>query len=134
ILTALARVPADRFASALEFRDALVRGAGAGTLAPAARAPRRPWRPKAVALGGLAGLLAVAAAALVLVDGGGPRAAPAAASASLPGIAVLPFRALGAEAEVWHEGVVHLLSHNLEDVGQLRKVDPVTVLTEWNRL
>ena len=134
ILTALARLPADRFASASEFRDALLRAAPAiGDLAP--EAPRRLPRGNVIALGSAAILLLLAVAAGVVLRG--REAAPAAGgtvATLLPGIAVLPFRALGAEAEVWHEGVVHLLSHNLEGIGALRKLDPVAVLTEWSRL
>ena len=49
---------------------------------------------------------------------------PPAAAAAVPGVAVLPFRTTGADPELWHEGIVDLLSYNLEGIGQLRKIDP----------
>jgi tRNA A-37 threonylcarbamoyl transferase component Bud32/TolB-like protein len=135
ILTALARVPADRFATAVDFRNALTRG-DARRRSVIEEAPRTWWRPRVAVLSGAVVLLLLAGAALMLAGRDGQRSpsSTTAGSIALPGIAVLPFRSVGAEAEVWHEGVVHLLSHNLEGVGELRKIDPVSVLTEWSRL
>ena len=48
-----------------------------------------------------------------------------------PGIAVLPFSARGDGMEVWREGMVDLLSANLDGVPGLRSIDSRTVLARW---
>jgi serine/threonine-protein kinase len=49
-----------------------------------------------------------------------------------PGIAVLPFAVQGPGLEVWREGMVDLLSTNLDGAGGLRSIDSRTVLARWN--
>jgi tetratricopeptide (TPR) repeat protein len=46
---------------------------------------------------------------------------------------VLPFRTVnaGADADVWHEGITHLLSSSIESVDGLRKIDPSAVMSAW---
>jgi TolB-like protein len=56
----------------------------------------------------------------------------AVASAS-PGFAVLPFRVTGQDMDLWREGMVDLLSTNLEGVAELRKTDPTAILSEWRQ-
>lgn len=46
-------------------------------------------------------------------------------------IAVMPFRASGASVEAMSDGLVDLLSRNLDEVGAIRTVDPRTVLHRW---
>jgi tetratricopeptide (TPR) repeat protein/TolB-like protein len=58
--------------------------------------------------------------------------ADAVAENAAPGIAVLPFTIQGAELEVWREGMVDLLSTNLDGAGGLRSIDSRTVLARWN--
>jgi tRNA A-37 threonylcarbamoyl transferase component Bud32/tetratricopeptide (TPR) repeat protein/TolB-like protein len=135
IMTALARVPADRFRSATEFRDAMVGGRDA---------PDRSARTGAPVGGPImrrrTGLVTVAAAVLLVgaaiawprIAGMRNRGSPLATA--VPGVAVLPFRTVGADPELWHEGIVDMLSYNLDGIGQLRKIDPVTVLTGWRRM
>jgi tetratricopeptide (TPR) repeat protein/TolB-like protein len=48
-----------------------------------------------------------------------------------PGIAVLPFSARGDAMEVWREGMVDLLSANLDGVPGLRSIDSRTVFARW---
>jgi tetratricopeptide (TPR) repeat protein len=48
-----------------------------------------------------------------------------------PGIAVLPFSVRGAGLDVWREGMVDVLSTNLDGVGGLRAIDSRTVLARW---
>ena len=60
----------------------------------------------------------------------GPREAVAAAA---PGIAVLPFRTVGEDMELWREGMVDLLSTNLDGAAGLRSIDPRTVISAWVR-
>ncbi len=91
---------------------------------------------------GLAGLLG---AALLIGAGGwwavgdrdvvGRRGVPVTASVAAAGeaVAVLPFQISG-EGEAlrsWHEGIVHLLSANLETIEGLRKIDPALVMAAW---
>jgi tRNA A-37 threonylcarbamoyl transferase component Bud32/TolB-like protein len=137
IMTALARLPADRFPSATVFRDALVGGRGAPDRSDGAKAQagRRITRRRT-----LLATAAVAAVTLVVVAIAVPRIArlrgggPPVAAAAVPGVAVLPFRTTGADPELWHEGIVDMLSYNLDGIGQLRKIDPVAVLTGWRRM
>jgi tetratricopeptide (TPR) repeat protein/TolB-like protein len=137
VLRALARLPADRFRSAAAFRDALVSGLGIADRSDGAEAQagRRIPRRRTLLV-----TAAIAAVALVGVAIALPRmarlrgGAPPVASAAVPGVAVLPFRNVGADPELWHEGIVDMLSYNLDGIGQLRKIDPVTVLTGWRRM
>jgi serine/threonine-protein kinase len=48
-------------------------------------------------------------------------------------IAVLPFRTSGPGIELMGEGMVDLLSRNLDQVGSIRTVDPRTVLSRWRK-
>jgi len=137
VMRALARVPADRFPSATAFGDALVGGPGASDRSNGAEAqagPRITGRRTLVATGAVVAValvgVAVALPRIARLSGGDP---PVTATA-VPGVAVLPFRTTGADPELWHEGIVDMLSYNLEGVGQLRKIDPVTVLTGWRRM
>jgi TolB-like protein len=138
VMRALARVPADRFRSAAAFRDDLVSGQElAGDAAGAEPQPgRRFTRRRMVLTAGTFGAAALVGVAIAFlwkprIGGGGP---PSASSMTVPGVAVLPFRTTGVDPELWHEGIVDMLSYNLEGVGQLRKIDPVSVLTSWRRM
>jgi class 3 adenylate cyclase/tetratricopeptide (TPR) repeat protein len=106
-------------------------------VAPALRAdfpgPRadRPWtrRRRAVAVGAAAAGLA-ALAAIWLAPRLGPRDGRTTAAA--PGaVAVMPFRAQGPGLESLREGMVDLLTTNLDGAGGLRAIDSRTVLARW---
>ena len=137
VMRALARVPADRFPSATAFRDALVGGRETPDRSDGAEAQagRRITRRRT-----LLATAAVVAVTLVGVATALPWIArqrgrgPPVAAAAVPGVAVLPFRTTGADPDLWHEGIVDMLSYNLDGIGQLRKIDPVTVLTGWRRM
>ncbi len=58
----------------------------------------------------------------------GPKEAVAAAA---PSIAVLPFRTVGADLELWREGMVDLLATNLDGSAGFRTSDPRTLLNRW---
>ncbi|MGH7499859.1 MAG: protein kinase domain-containing protein [Gemmatimonadales bacterium] len=137
VMRALARVPADRFRSATAFRDALLGGQGPPDR-PAraeAKAGRRITRRRTLLATAAVAAVTLAGVAIALPRGARLRGgAPPVASAAVPGVAVLPFRTTGADPELWHEGIVDLLSYNLDGIGQLRKIDPVTVLTGWRRM
>ena len=113
----LAKAPADRFRTAGEFSRALSE--------PQVTAPRRPL----VAVrrwGGAVGLAALAAAAVVLSRS---RAAPPTDSNLL---AIAPFDVLDPSLKIWHEGLVDILSRDLDGAGPLRTVAQSVGLKHWN--
>jgi tetratricopeptide (TPR) repeat protein len=76
---------------------------------------------------GLAGLY------VVIKDRGESFApVPAVADEAAEGIAVVPFTVRGEELEMFREGMVDLLSTNLDDVGGYRTIDSRTVMARWN--
>ncbi len=110
---ALDREPEARFATAAEFRDAL---------APQGRsiAGRRIGVWTAAIVGGLAAVLVVALAVRSRRSGG--------ASIDDNLIAVTPFTVLDPLLAIWREGMVDILSHNLDGAGPLRTVAPTVVV------
>ncbi|PYP23896.1 MAG: hypothetical protein DMD55_16210 [Gemmatimonadetes bacterium] len=114
---ALAKAPVDRFATAAEMASALA-GVSASRDAPS----RRSWRVPAVA----AGIVMIGVAAWMISH---RRSSP-----GIPGntLAVLPFRVAGPDSGVWREGLVDLLSINLDGAPGVRVIAPRTVLSRWN--
>jgi tetratricopeptide (TPR) repeat protein len=55
-------------------------------------------------------------------------------AAAAPAVAVLPFNITGADLEALREGMVTLLSMNLDGAGGLRAIDSRTVLARWDEL
>jgi len=53
------------------------------------------------------------------------------ADVAATGIAVVPFDVRGQDLEIWREGMVDLLSNNLDGVGGFRTIDPRTVMARW---
>ncbi len=49
-----------------------------------------------------------------------------------PGLAVLPFTVQGPDLELWREGMVTVLSTNLDGTAGLRAIDPRAVLSHWD--
>lgn len=78
---------------------------------------------------GIAGV--VVTVAIFLWPGMGTASGEVAAGADV--IAVLPFHATGGSAAYLGEGMVDLLSRNLNEVGAIRTVDSRTVLYRWAR-
>ncbi|HET6579167.1 MAG TPA: protein kinase [Gemmatimonadales bacterium] len=117
---ALAKVPADRFATAAEFGEALSRAAAAPPRPPRSVTGGR-WRLPAVLVLGV-----LAAAAVLLLRG--RRAAGIIAPAS--SIAVLPFTPSGTDTALSRLGrdLVYTLSAELDGLGGIRVVDAHTVL------
>jgi eukaryotic-like serine/threonine-protein kinase len=133
---ALAVVPADRYATAAQFAQALDQavttssgGLQAATVpvtpaaaAPATPAPRPARRRLGVALAAV-GLLAAAAVGWWIL-----RPKPVAA-ASANHLAVLPFAVHGGgRLDFLAQGMVDLLSRNLDGAGDIRSVNGATVL------
>ena len=116
----LARNRADRFATAEEFAQALVDP----VRLPAKRHHlSRRW----LAAGGVAAGLALAVAVgLMLRQWGAP--APA-LDENL--VAVAPMGVLAPKLELWGEGLVDVLSRNLDGAGPLRTVSPSLLVHHW---
>ena len=74
---------------------------------------------------GLAGLY------VVIKDRGRSFSPDEAIAEAAPGLAVLPFSVQGAGLDEWREGMVDLLSTNLDGAGGLRAIDSRTVLARW---
>jgi tetratricopeptide (TPR) repeat protein len=55
-------------------------------------------------------------------------------SSAAPGIAVLPFTVSGTDLEDLRDGMVNLLSTNLDGAGGLRAIDSRTVFARWDEL
>ena len=132
VLKALARAPADRYATAADFSRALAAATGAPTPGGAI-ATKVVARPRTLALAApslvAAGVAAAAGAAWLLWT----KAPRSAAAPDTSALAVLPFRVAGPGLELWREGLVDLISIDLDGASGLRAVPPRTVLSRWHR-
>ena len=82
-------------------------------------------------------LVAAIAVVLLLAGFGAWWATPRLFGSVRPGadvIAVLPFTTSGPSVELLGEGMVDLLSTNLDEVGAIRTIDPRTVLHRWRQV
>jgi tetratricopeptide (TPR) repeat protein len=134
---ALARTPADRFATMAEFAEALTRvpadpfGA-AGELTEGARGiaptltppPARQRSPTRVLL--MIGAALVALALLMVLPGIRVPTGRAALDPNL--VVVAPFDVLDRRLEPWREGLVDLVSAHLDGAGPLRTVSPTVAI------
>jgi serine/threonine-protein kinase len=114
---AMAKDPVGRFSSAAEFRDAL---SGKGTAWGAAH-------PRRLAIVATILLFVAFGAAAVFFTGRG-----AAPELDENLVAVAPFDVLDPSLEMWKEGIVDILSANLDGAGPLRTVPPTVVIRRWN--
>lgn len=88
-------------------------------------------------LGGVVGLslLFGSAGTYVLITQGWDRGqVPAAGSDSETRLAILPFTTSGGDLQVYEEGMVELLSTNLDGLGGLNAIDSRTVLARWDEI
>src|SRR5690242_18222472 len=118
IARALAKDPNARLRTAAEFRDAI----------GAPHAPRRLRRLSTrarVAVGATAVAIVAGAATLLVHSNTGP---------ALDGdlVAVAPFDVLAPDLALWHEGLVDVLSRDLDGAGPLRTVSPTVVVRRWS--
>ncbi|HRP07847.1 MAG TPA: protein kinase [Gemmatimonadales bacterium] len=120
---ALSTDPKDRFGSIGEFARALM---GEASGAAAATRESRRWKRLAIVL---PILVAAAAAVWMVVFGRGQRVVVSGAET----IAVVPFTVSGSGLEGIGEGMVDLLSANLDGIGPIRVIEPRSVLREWRR-
>ena len=132
VMRALARLPADRPATAAVFAQIL--DSAARTTPVAIVTARRTatskirTRSRNKWIVGAAG--AVAAAALIGTLLRSRGAGTPELDASL--LAVAPFDVLDARLALWREGMVDLLSRNLDGAGPLRTVSPTVVVRRWS--
>jgi eukaryotic-like serine/threonine-protein kinase len=121
ITRALAKVPADRFATAAEFAEALA----------APEMPRVDVRPRRRRR--YLTLLAVMLLAAALVVAGVLLSRSRPAPPTDPNLlAIAPFDVLDPSLQVWHEGVVDILSRDLDGAGPLRTVPQSVGLKRWD--
>ncbi len=136
VLRALARAPADRYATASDFSRAL--GAAAGAPTPGAGvstqridAARGGHAPRLLRMVGFAAVMVLLAAVAWRHWSGARAASDAPPDASA--IAVLPFRVAGPGLDLWREGLVDLVSIDLDGAAGRRTIPPRTVLSRWHR-
>src|SRR5439155_9969203 len=116
ISKSLAKAPADRFATATQFATALAASAAARP-SPARRQARRFL---------LAGAAAAAAGGLALSMWRSGSRADALLDPNV--VAVAPFDVLDPQLGLWREGLMDVLSRNLDGAGPLRTVSPTVVV------
>jgi serine/threonine-protein kinase len=127
VMRALARSPADRFADAARFAEALKTQLGATSqTGPVPSARRRVFGRRRVLAG--AGILVAVAVAFLLYRSF--RTAPASAlDRNL--LAVAPFDVLDPSLQLWREGLVDVLSRDLDGAGPIRTVSQSVALKHW---
>ncbi len=120
---ALAKVPADRFATVMQFAEALSRPGAAVT-------PARPSRSRSARIAGAGGLLAVAVLAAVLWS----RRSPA-PPLDPELMAVFPFRVSGTDTShgALREGMVDFLEVKFSGGSGARVLPARTALAAWHR-
>ncbi len=127
IMRAMARSPADRFADAARFAEALRTQVGVTSQTRPVPSARRPVFGRRRVLAGAGVVVAVAVAFLLYR---GFRTAPAGAlDANL--LAVAPFDVLDPSLQLWREGLVDVLSRDLDGAGPIRTVSQSVALKHW---
>jgi serine/threonine-protein kinase len=126
--TALARDPADRFQSVAEFGRALTDPAWRG------RRGRAWWsRPSVGPATLMRAGIGVGIAAAIGAGAWALHSRGAATPTLDPDlVAVAPFDALGPGLTLWREGLMDMLSRNLNGAGPLRVVSPTVVARNWS--
>jgi eukaryotic-like serine/threonine-protein kinase len=127
VMRAMARSPADRFADAARFAEALKTQRGATSQTRPAPSGRRRVFGRRRVLAGAGALVALAVAFLLYR---GFRSAPASALDSNL-LAVAPFDVLDPSLQVWREGLVDVLSRDLDGAGPIRTVSQSVALKRW---
>ncbi|HEX8717564.1 MAG TPA: serine/threonine-protein kinase [Gemmatimonadaceae bacterium] len=123
IARALAKDPRQRFATAQEFHDAL--DAAVRTPSAVVSSPRAMLTRRTLAIAALVVTAAVVAGWFALHR---PRTAPV-LDANV--IAIAPFDVLDPALTLWHEGMVDVLSRNLDGAGPLRTITPTVIVRQW---
>ncbi len=127
--TALARAPADRFQTAAEFGRALSDPSWRGRRSRGRRWGSPRLGPATLARAGIA----IAIAVVIVAGAWALRSRVARQGALDPDlVAVAPFDALGTGLDLWREGLMDMLSRNLNGAGPLRVVSPTVVARSWS--
>ncbi|HET8634585.1 MAG TPA: protein kinase [Gemmatimonadales bacterium] len=126
----LRKSPDDRFQGAGEVLEALTRDRQASLPERALTWARR--HPRALAACGTALLAVAVLGALVRPGRRSGAVTPGTDDSARPAIAVLPFTVRGTGLDVWHEGMVDLLSIGLDGAAGVRAVDSRTLLAAWH--
>ncbi|HEX5575467.1 MAG TPA: protein kinase [Gemmatimonadales bacterium] len=122
----LAKVPADRFPTASEFGAALELREDAGhARTPPSGLPAVARRSRLLFASGAIALAALVASALTLLR----TRVPATVDPNL--LAVAPFDVLDPSLELWREGLVDVLSRDLDGAGPVRTVSQSVALKHW---
>jgi tetratricopeptide (TPR) repeat protein len=122
---ALAKVPGDRFATAEQFADAL-------TQLPRPPSPVMERRPGGEVPSRRSLVIGVAAIALALGVWATVRWSRSPTAQLDPNlIAVAPFEVLHPKLDLWREGLVDVLSRDMDGAGILRTVPLTVVLQHW---
>ncbi len=98
--------------------------------------PRSIWIeriPRRVIAGAIAvaAVLGLAGLYVVIQHRGESFSPDPALAEAAPAIAILPFRVADSDLDIWREGMVDLLSTNLDGAGGLRAINSRTVLAQW---
>jgi serine/threonine-protein kinase len=129
VMRCLEKHPADRWQNAAELRDRLdgMTAQPGGSATDTLVTPRLQSRGRRrwLLVAGAGMITALTFAVLLL------RRSGAGVPLESNLLAVAPFEALGGELEVWSEGLVDLLSRNLDGAGALRTVSPTVVIRRW---
>jgi serine/threonine-protein kinase len=130
ISRALAKVAADRFPTAAEFSRALTELSVQSDIPRATRVtpdqpilPRARRSPTAIIVSVLLVVLAGAAAMW--------RSRSGSVAVDVNRLAVAPFDVLDPELQLWREGLVDVVSRNLDGAGSLRTVSPTVAIRRW---
>jgi tetratricopeptide (TPR) repeat protein len=123
VMRALARAPADR-PTAATLAEGLDAARRHGVVA---ETPHRARVPKKWLAGLLGGVIAALLIGTLLKSRSGSSSE---LNASL--LAVAPFDVLDPKLQLWREGLVDLLSRNLDGAGPLRTVSPTVVVRRWH--
>jgi tetratricopeptide (TPR) repeat protein/TolB-like protein len=90
------------------------------------------WRTAGLAFVGSLAMWGVVLTTWVVVSPRARLGVEEAFAEAAPGIAVLPFSVHGEGLDMWREGMVNLLSTDMNGVGGLRTIDGRTVLARWH--
>jgi tetratricopeptide (TPR) repeat protein len=91
--------------------------------------PRSLWPRALLGAAGVAAVLVIVGSVFTVLHES-DEAAPV-VDPSMKSLAVLPFRTSGAGLETWREGLMDVLSANLDEVAGLHAIDTRTVLSRW---
>jgi len=130
ILKALSRTPADRYPTSGAFAEALARAAVMEETTAAGRGSRR--LAVAATLAVVTIVLSIGLLAVTRSGESGTEPIEVEDSPAAPGVAVLPFKVSGTGFEYLSEGMIELVTANLEGMRGVRAVPPATVLARWS--